>query len=61
MSRRSTPTSGPRIGAGKDTEHKTVNHSGGEYVKGDVHTNPVENVWSLLKRFIIGSYQQVSA
>jgi transposase-like protein len=44
-----------------DTEHGTVNHSEGEYVKGDVHTNSVENVWSLLKRSIISSYHQVSA
>jgi transposase-like protein len=46
--------------ADEDTEHETVNHSEGEYVKGDVHTNSVENVWSLLKRSIIGSYHQVS-
>jgi hypothetical protein len=45
--------------ADQDTEHKTVNHGEGEYVKGDVHTNSVENVWSLLKRCIIGSYHQV--
>jgi ISXO2-like transposase domain len=32
-----------------------------EFVKGDVHTNSLENVWSRLKRSIIGSYQQVSA
>jgi transposase-like protein len=44
-----------------DTEHKTVNHSEKEYVKGDVHVNSMENVWSLLKRSIIGSYHQVSA
>ena len=44
-----------------DTEHKTVKHSEGEYVKGDVHTNSLENVWSSLKRSIIGSYHQVSA
>ena len=43
-----------------DTEHKTVNHSEGEYVKGDVHTNSLENIWSLLKRSIIGAYHQVS-
>ena len=46
--------------ADKDTEHKTVNHSEGEYVKGDVHTNSLENIWSLLKRSIIGAYHQVS-
>jgi transposase-like protein len=44
-----------------DTEHETVKHSDGEWVRGDVHTNSLENVWSLLKRSIIGSYHQVSA
>ena len=39
----------------------TVKHRTGEYVRGDVHTNSIENVWSLLKRSIIGSYHQVSA
>ena len=43
-----------------DTRHETVNHSAREYVRGDVHTNTVENVWSLLKRSIIGSYHKVS-
>src|SRR3712207_7159655 len=36
------------------------NHSEGEYVKGDVHVNSLENIWSLLKRSIIGSFHQVS-
>jgi transposase-like protein len=47
--------------ADQDTEHEAVKHREGEYVKGDVHTNSLENVWSLLKRSIIGSYHQVSA
>ena len=46
--------------ADHDTRHETVNHSLAEYVRGDVHTNTVENVWSLLKRSIIGSYHKVS-
>jgi transposase-like protein/IS1 family transposase len=46
--------------ADKDTKHETVNHSAEEWVRGDVHTNSVENVWSLLKRSIVGSYHQVS-
>ena len=44
----------------EDTRHETVNHSAKEYVRGDVHTNSVENIWSLLKRSIIGAYHQVS-
>jgi transposase-like protein len=40
--------------------HDTVKHSAFEYKRGDVSTNAVENVWSLLKRAVIGSYHQVS-
>lgn len=47
------------IGDG-DTKHDTVNHSAEEWVRGDVHTNTAESVWSLLKRSIIGSYHHVS-
>jgi transposase-like protein len=47
--------------AGLDADlHETVNHSKKEYVRGDVHTNSVEGVWSLLKRSIVGSYHQLS-
>lgn len=45
----------------KDTLHATVNYWQKEYVWGIVHTNTLENVWSLLKRSVIGSYHQVSA
>ena len=44
----------------EDTTHETVNHSIEEWVRGDVHTNTIENIWSLLKRSIIGAYHQVS-
>ena len=43
-----------------DTRHETVNHSANEWVRGDVHTNGIESVWSLLKRSIVGSYHHVS-
>ena len=46
--------------ADKDTLHATVNHFQKEYVRGIVHTNTLENVWSLFKRSIIGSYHQLS-
>ncbi len=42
------------------TRHQTVNHSADEWVCGDVHTNGIESVWSLLKRSIIGAYHKVS-
>lgn len=43
-----------------NTRHETVDHWKKEYVRGDVHTNTIENVWSLFKRSIIGSYHQIS-
>jgi transposase-like protein len=43
-----------------NTQHLTVNHNKQEYVFGDVHTNTMENVWSLFKRSIIGSYHKLS-
>jgi hypothetical protein len=44
-----------------NTRHETVNHNLDEWVRADVHTNTVENVWSLLKRSIVGSYHHLSA
>lgn len=41
--------------------HETVNHSSGEYVRGDAHTNTVEGFFSILKRGLIGTYHHVGA
>jgi transposase-like protein len=41
--------------------HKTINHSGGVYVVGDIHTNTVESAFSLLKRGITGTWHKISA
>ena len=41
-------------------EHDSVNHSAGEYVRDDVHTNGMESVWALLKRSIHGTWHHVS-
>lgn len=46
--------------ADEDTRHETVNHSAKEWVHGNVHTNGIESVWSLLKRSIVGAYHKVS-
>ena len=46
--------------ADANTRHETVNHSIEEWVQGDVHTNTIEGVWSLLKRSIVGAYHKVS-
>ena len=41
-------------------KHDSVNHINEEWVRGDVHTNTIENHWSLFKRGIIGSFHQIS-
>lgn len=38
-------------------QHERVKHSAGEYVRGDVHTNSAENVFSVFKRGMKGIYQ----
>lgn len=45
---------------GKNFNHDFVRHSADQYVSGNVHTNNIENFWSLLKRGIFGVYHQVS-
>jgi transposase-like protein len=45
-------------GLDDDYSHKTVDHSR-EYVSGIVHTNGIENFWSLLKRAIKGTQVHV--
>lgn len=37
--------------------HDTVNHAKKEYVREDVHTNTIENVFSVFKRGMTGIYQ----
>jgi transposase-like protein len=44
--------------AKQDYIHETVNHLE-EYVRGQVHTNGIENFWSLLKRGLRGTYVAV--
>ena len=40
--------------------HQVVKHSAGEYVRGDVHTNGIESIRSVLKRTYIGVYHYMS-
>lgn len=44
----------------KNYTHNTVKHALSIYVAGDVHTNTIENFWSVLKRGLYGVYHQVS-
>ena len=41
-------------------DHKTVMHSGNEYIRGRVSTNTIESFWALLKRGIYGIYHFTS-
>ncbi len=45
----------------RDFDHEVVNHGAGEYVRGEAHTNTVENYFLILKRGITGTYHHVSA
>lgn len=45
-------------GLNKDYIHEAIDHAR-EYVRGQVHTNGMENFWSLLKRGIRGTYISV--
>jgi len=47
--------------ADEDTKHEAVKHREKKWSRGDIHTNSIENVWSLLKRSIVDSYHQVGA
>jgi transposase-like protein len=49
------------MGATFKDKHKSINHSSGVYVMGDVHTNTVESAFSLLKRGIVGTWHKISA
>jgi len=46
--------------SGLDSEyaHQVIDHAK-EYVRGNVHTNGLENLWCLLKRSIRGTYVSV--
>jgi transposase-like protein len=48
-----------KIGSEFD-RHESVNHSIGEYVRGDAHTNTIEGYFSIMKRGINGVYHHVS-
>jgi transposase-like protein len=41
-------------------QHRLINHSQGEFVRGRVYTQTIESVWALLKRQINGTHHWVS-
>jgi transposase-like protein len=40
-------------------EHHIINHSKEQYVRGDVYTQNVENLWSNMKRGVYGVYRHI--
>ena len=55
-----TDEAGCYDGLSRKYVHKVINHSQ-EYVNGQVHTQGIENFWSLLKRTLRGTYIAVEA
>ena len=41
-------------------EHEAAKHSGGEYVRGEAHTNGVGSFWAMLKRGYQGTFHHLS-
>ncbi len=39
--------------------HRSVNHSRGQYVDGDAHTNSIESFWAPIKRTHKGTYHKI--
>jgi len=44
----------------ENTVHEYVDHSRNEWVRGQIHTNTAESVWSLFDRSVIGAYHKLS-
>jgi transposase-like protein len=56
-----TDEAGQYTHLGKEfASHEFVNHSAGEYGRGDVHTNTLEGYYSIFKRGMTGVYQHCS-
>ncbi len=45
---------------GMPFDHEAVNHSAGEYVRGEAHTNGMESFWAMFKRGYQGTYHHMS-
>jgi len=48
------------IGQGFEGGHKSINHTMGEYVNGDISTNTAESYFALLKRGVHGTFHHIS-
>jgi ISXO2-like transposase domain len=52
-------TDGSTIYKGQSDKHESVDHSKYEWARGDVHTNNLENFFSIFKRGLVGTYQHM--
>ncbi len=43
-----------------DRDRETVDHSEGEYVRGEAHTKGIDSFWSMLKRAHKGAFHKMS-
>lgn len=41
--------------------HKTINHSKGNYVNGNIYTNTIEGAFGIFKRGVYGIYHHISS
>jgi transposase-like protein len=52
-------TDGSTVYKGQADKHESVDHSKYEWARGDVHTNTLENFFSIFKRGLVGVYQHM--
>jgi transposase-like protein len=52
-------TDGSKVYVGQSDQHESVDHSKYEWVRGDIHTNTLENFFSIFKRGLVGVYQHM--
>jgi len=45
---------------GKEYPYGAVDHARGQYVVGAIHTQTIEDLWSIFKRGIVGSFDNIS-
>ena len=55
-----TDEASAHAGLARDFDHAAVNHSVGEYVREQAHTNVIESFWSMLKRAHKGTFHKIS-
>jgi transposase-like protein len=53
-------TDGSNAYVGQAEKHESVDHSKFEWSRGDVHTNTLENFFSIFKRGLVGTYQHMN-